>query len=37
LGLAICDRIIRSHGGDIRVKSIPDQGSIFHIRLNAVR
>lgn len=37
LGLAICERIIRSHGGDIRVKSIPDQGSIFHIRLNAAR
>ena len=37
LGLAICERIIRNHGGDIRVKSIPDQGTIFHIRLNAVR
>jgi two-component system sensor histidine kinase HydH len=35
LGLAICERIIRNHGGDIRVKSIPGQGSIFHIRLNA--
>jgi len=37
LGLAICERIIRNHGGDIRVKSIPGQGSIFHIRLNAAR
>ena len=35
LGLAICERIIRNHGGDIRVKSIPGQGSIFHIHLNA--
>jgi signal transduction histidine kinase len=33
--LAICERIIRNHDGDIRVKSIPGQGSIFHIRLNA--
>jgi len=34
LGLAICQRIIRSHGGAIRAKSIPGQGSIFHIYLN---
>jgi len=33
LGLAICQRIIRSHGGHIRVKSLPGQGSIFYIRL----
>jgi len=37
LGLAICDRIVRSHGGTIRVKSIPGQGSIFHIHLTAAR
>jgi len=33
LGLAICQRIIRKHGGYIRVKSIPGQGSIFYIRI----
>lgn len=35
LGLAICQKIIREHGGLIRVKSIPGQGSVFFIRLNA--
>ncbi|MEE9913315.1 MAG: hypothetical protein K4571_16520 [Deltaproteobacteria bacterium] len=34
LGLAICQRIIKEHGGSIRVKSIPGQGSVFFIRLN---
>jgi two-component system sensor histidine kinase HydH len=33
LGLAICQRIIKNHGGYIRVKSIPGQGSIFYIRI----
>jgi two-component system sensor histidine kinase HydH len=33
LGLAICQRIVKNHGGHIRVKSIPGQGSIFYIRL----
>ena len=37
LGLAVCERIIRSHGGKIRVKSIPGQGTIFFIRLETVR
>jgi two-component system sensor histidine kinase HydH len=37
LGLAVCERIIRSHGGRIRVKSIPGQGTIFFIRLETVR
>jgi len=35
LGLAICQRIIKEHGGVIRVKSVPGQGSVFFIRLNA--
>jgi len=35
LGLAICHKIIREHGGLLRVKSIPGQGSVFFIRLNA--
>jgi signal transduction histidine kinase len=35
LGLAICRRIVKEHGGSIRVKSIPGQGSVFYIRLNA--
>ena len=37
LGLAVCERIIRNHGGKIRVKSIPNQGTIFYIRLETVR
>ena len=37
LGLAVCQRIIRSHGGRIRVKSIPGHGTIFYIRLETVR
>jgi two-component system, NtrC family, sensor histidine kinase HydH len=36
LGLAVCQRIIRNHGGQIRVKSIPGQGTIFYIRLETV-
>lgn len=34
LGLAICQKIIKEHGGSIRVKSLPGQGSVFFIRLN---
>ena len=37
LGLAVCQRIIRQHGGRIRVKSIPGRGTIFYIRLETVR
>jgi two-component system sensor histidine kinase HydH len=37
LGLAVCERIIRGHGGKIRVKSIPGKGTIFYIRLETVR
>jgi signal transduction histidine kinase len=36
LGLAVCHRIIRSHGGKIRVKSIPGRGTIFFIRLETI-
>jgi signal transduction histidine kinase len=35
LGLAISQKIIKNHGGHIKVKSIPLQGSIFYIRLDA--
>lgn len=34
LGLPICQRIVKSHGGRLRVKSIPGKGSIFYIRLD---
>jgi signal transduction histidine kinase len=34
LGLPICQRIVKSHGGRLRVKSISGQGSIFYIRLD---
>ncbi len=37
LGLAICQRIIKNHGGRIRVRSLEGQGSIFFIRLDAAR
>ncbi|MDZ4165659.1 MAG: ATP-binding protein [Smithellaceae bacterium] len=33
LGLSICQQIIRKHGGKIRVKSIPDQGTVFYLWL----
>jgi signal transduction histidine kinase len=35
LGLAISQRIIRAHGGAIRAKSVPRQGSVLFIRLAA--
>jgi signal transduction histidine kinase len=36
LGLAVCRRIIVNHGGKIRVKSIPGQGTVFYIRIETV-
>jgi signal transduction histidine kinase len=37
LGLSICQRIIKEHGGYIRVKSIPGKGTIFFMRLGTER
>jgi len=33
LGLPICDRIIKNHGGRIKVESRPGQGTTFEIYL----
>ncbi len=33
LGLAICDQIVRQHGGSIQVESEPERGTRFVIRL----
>ncbi|MGH7854497.1 MAG: sensor histidine kinase, partial [Candidatus Binatia bacterium] len=33
LGLPICDRIAKAHGGTIKVESKPGEGTIFKIRL----
>src|SRR5207248_7981301 len=33
LGLAVSQKILREHGGDILVKSLPGEGSIFTLRL----
>jgi len=33
LGLPICDRIIKNHGGRIKVESHPEQGTTFEIYL----
>lgn len=35
LGLATCYAVIRSHGGKLRVDSVPGQGTTFHILLPA--
>lgn len=37
LGLAVCQRIIRNHGGYIRVKSVIGQGTLFYIKLGRPR
>jgi len=33
LGLSLVRHIVRAHGGDVQVESVPDQGSKFTIRL----
>jgi two-component system nitrogen regulation sensor histidine kinase GlnL len=37
LGLAICDRVIKEHGGHIRVDSQPGQGALFRVSLALVQ
>ena len=37
LGLAITERIIREHGGEISVESEPGVGTVFNVRLPACR
>ena len=36
LGLAICQKIIREHGGSIQAQSIPSGGTEFLIKLKTV-
>jgi signal transduction histidine kinase len=37
LGLAICQKIIKEHGGSVSVKSIPSGGTAFYIKLKTAR
>jgi signal transduction histidine kinase len=37
LGLYICDRMVRAHGGRVSVESVPDQGSVFSFTLPLYR
>jgi signal transduction histidine kinase len=37
LGLAICQKIIKEHGGSISVKSIPSGGTAFIIKLRTAQ
>jgi PAS domain S-box-containing protein len=36
LGLPICDRIAKSHGGSITVESTPGEGTVFKLRLPVI-
>jgi len=37
LGLPICERIVKNHGGEINVASRPGLGTTFEIRLPVMR
>jgi len=34
VGLALCEKIVRRHGGSIRVESTPGEGTTFHVVLS---
>ena len=33
LGLPICERIVKNHGGEIKVQSQPGQGATFYLEI----